>query len=118
MAPTIRSGDRVEVRPLGPAPVRRGDVVLCRAEGGRLLAHRVIGVDRGGDGLILRTQGDALTGADAPIDGSQVLGRVVAVERRGRRHRLDHAPLRLAGLAWICLAPLRRWLGRGVGRRP
>jgi hypothetical protein len=116
MWPAIRDGDCAEVRAAGAVSIRRGDVVLVRTGSGRLLVHRVRWIGRAGDEVILRTQGDALPGADPPVRAAQVLGRVVAVERGNKRLRLDRAPLRLAGLAWIRLATLRRRLGRGLKR--
>jgi signal peptidase I len=116
MWPTIRDGDCAEVRAVSEASIRHGDVVLVRMESGRLLVHRVRWTGCEGDEVVLRTQGDALAHADPPVRAAQVLGRVVAVERGGRRLRLDRTPLRLTGLAWIRLATPRRRLGRGLRR--
>lgn len=79
MHPAIRDGDALWVSP--SAPVRRGDVALCRAAAGRVLAHRVVCVTEAG----IQTQGDALACPDPPVPWEQVLGRVTAVERAGRR---------------------------------
>jgi signal peptidase I len=116
MWPIIRNGDWAEVQAISAASIRRGDVVLVRTGSGRLLVHRVRWIGRAGDEVALRTQGDALAHPDPLIHAAQVLGRVVAVERGGRRLRLDRAPLRLAGLAWIRLSTLRRRLGQGLRR--
>jgi hypothetical protein len=116
MWPFIRDGDWALVQAVGAASIRRGDVVLVHTGSGRLLVHRAVWVGREGSELILRTQGDSLAHADPLIHATQVLGRVVAVERGGRRLRLDRTPLRLAGLAWIRLSTLRRRLGQGLKR--
>lgn len=89
MHPTIRNGDAITVVPLGQSPVRVGEVLLYR-RGLGAIAHRVIRVQspRGRSvGLVLR--GDAALSSDRPIQLAQVLGRVMAIERDGRRVRLD-----------------------------
>jgi len=90
MYPTIRDGDAITVVPLGPSPVRVGDVVLYR-KGPAAIAHRVIGVRPAG--FVMR--GDAARTCDGPIEPAQVLGRVSAIERNGRTVHLDRM-----GPAW------------------
>ncbi len=84
MYPTIRDGDAITVVPLGPSPVRVGDVVLYR-KGPAAIAHRVIRVRPAG--FVMR--GDAAHTCDGPIEPAQVLGRVSAIERNGRTVHLD-----------------------------
>jgi signal peptidase I len=89
MHPTIRNGDAITVVPLGQSPVRVGDVVLYR-RGPAAIAHRVIRLQSAygrSVGLVLR--GDAAHSCDRPIHVAQVLGRVLSVERDGRRMHLD-----------------------------
>jgi hypothetical protein len=85
MFPAIRDGELITVAPLGGAPVGTGDIVLFRHRRG-VTAHRVIGLrlSRGRvAGIIAR--GDAAHSPDEPIAPDHLLGRVVAVERRGRQ---------------------------------
>jgi signal peptidase I len=110
MRPFIRDGDLVEVRPIGATSVRRGDVVLFRAEGGRALAHRVVRVVGDDRREALVTKGDSITWCDGPISREQVLGRVVAVERDGRRIGLGGGLQRIVGLLWMGLWPVVRRL--------
>ena len=114
MFPLICHGDVIEVQPVHPSAIQRGDVVLCYQANGRVLAHRVIRVNREQEPATVVTQGDALTRADGCIPVAQVLGRVVAVERRGKRFRLDTAWQRRWSRFWLTLAPLRRWGYRAV----
>ena len=79
MLPAIRPGDILEVRSRRAVDVHSGSVVLFQS-GGRLFAHRVVQCD----GAFLVTRGDALDHRDAAIGEAQLLGEVVAVERRGR----------------------------------
>jgi hypothetical protein len=78
MWPFVRDGDRLTVAPLAGAP-RLGDVVLVGGEGFGVV-HRVVRV---AGGRVL-TKGDALPRSDGWAPLGRVLGRVVAVERRGR----------------------------------
>jgi hypothetical protein len=79
MHPTIRYGETIIVEPLGDSAVRAGDVLLYR-HARFAIAHRLVRVTS--TELVLR--GDAADSCDAPISSDQLLGRVVAVERRGR----------------------------------
>jgi signal peptidase I len=87
MAPLIRSNDALIVEPVAPAEVSAGDIVLYRSGAG-LTAHRVVGTpppaNKEGGGCFL-LKGDAGSRPDPPVATSAVLGRVVAVERGGRR---------------------------------
>lgn len=86
MHPTIRDGEPVTVAPISAAQVKRGDIILYRTERG-LKAHRVVLINRG----IVETettiilQGDACSTLDEPVRAGQVLGKVVSVERDGRK---------------------------------
>jgi len=111
MQPFIRDGDILEVQPPGVATLRCGDVVLCRPGGGRLVAHRVVRLIRDNRGTTaVVTRGDALACSDLPVSWEQVLGRVVAVERNGKRIKLNTHMQRLAGILWMRLFPCGQWL--------
>jgi hypothetical protein len=93
MYPTIRANERVLVTPVSPAGLSLGDIVLTRS-GEKITAHRLVRLDEGTAGAgraqaacgwplyILR--GDACSRCDPPVPAHQILGKVVAVERRGR----------------------------------
>lgn len=78
MLPTIWPGDTLVIRT--PDEVRTGDIVLFERDG-RLFVHRVIA---GGDAEI-RTRGDAMPHADAPVPHDQLLGRVACILRESRQ---------------------------------
>jgi len=84
MLPFLRDGDVLEIRPAAPAEIHVGDVICYEPSPGTLCLHRVVACD--GRGFV--TRGDALTHVEVVPAGS-VLGRVRAVERRGRAWRLD-----------------------------
>lgn len=112
MRPWIRDGDLVSVDPCPPRCIRRGDVILGCNDAGRVLVHRVIRLDQAGGHLVCVTRGDALIGADAPLREEQVWGRVVAVERDGKRINLDRGVIRIVGRLWGSLTPFRCRLAR------
>lgn len=81
MLPAVWPGDTLLVESAGPGTTREGDIVLFGVER-RLFVHRV--VKDLGDSRFL-TRGDAMCAPDPIIDGNQLLGRVSAIQRNGRR---------------------------------
>jgi len=84
MLPSLFPGDVLTFRQCSPSEIVVGDIVLFLREG-RCFIHRV--AERkavGGDSRIL-TRGDALPACDAPVGETEVLGRLMAVERKGWR---------------------------------
>ena len=110
MYPFIRDGDVIEVQPIDASAVRCGDVVLCQWPNGRVVAHRVIQVCQKKGEEMLLIQGDAVTCPDGFISGEQVLGRVVAIERRGKRIERGGVLQQLMGMLWVELSPFSRRL--------
>ncbi len=133
MQPTILEGEAITVEPVAPAAVTRGDILLYRWERG-VIAHRVIRIERTNDGAVTQPsvlsppssvlgaqssvlspqssftlRGDASLSCDTPVQPEQVIGKVVAVERGGRR--IDLASRR-AKLRRTC----RVWASRLVHR--
>lgn len=79
MFPCMQPGDILEIRrPAGP--IQTGDVVLFESHG-RLVVHRVLAHN----GDLCVTRGDRLRHPDDPVPAAAILGRVAAIERRGRR---------------------------------
>lgn len=83
MEPTIRDGDLLTVEPADPGAVRRGEILLYRAAQG-VIAHRLVRCEPAGGQPRLVLRGDAAGTCDPPVGDGEVLGRVVAVQRRGR----------------------------------
>lgn len=110
MYPFIRHGDVIEVEPVEASAVRVGDVVLCRDEGGRFVAHRVVKMGSEGPPGTLVTKGDWTPRADPLVYPQQVLGRVVAIERGGKRTTLNTHWQRLIRVLWARISPYSRWL--------
>ena len=118
MTPLLREGDAVLVS-YGRDRVQRGSVVLFRHRN-RLVAHRVLRIIEGDGGSILETKGDSLRTLDAPVPEESIVGRVVAIERKGRQIQLDSPRWRVAGwliaVATLCAAVPVHW-GRALLQR-
>jgi signal peptidase len=80
MLPAIRPGDVLTIHRFAHGGASAGDVVLFRREG-RFFVHRIL--RREGAGFIAR--GDAARSCDPWVADSDLLGRVVSVERGGRQ---------------------------------
>lgn len=105
MWPLIRSGDWLDVQPVPGESLRRGDILLCSPEPGKLVAHRLVKIQAGTAGKIYHTRGDAARRPGETLSARDVLGLVVAIRRQGRVIRAD-------SLAW----KLGRLLVYGVPR--
>jgi signal peptidase I len=101
MLPTIRPGDVLEVHRESMAAVSIGDIVVFEREA-RLVTHRVVEKVLGPERTLLITRGDALRAADPPVTPEELLGRVTAILRGGRR--LDPRRTRWARVASWFLA--------------
>jgi hypothetical protein len=115
MYPAIRDGEMVEVMPADVAEVRRGEVLLCRLGAGTV-AHRVVRIrrtDAAVTAIVLR--GDAAFAADAPIGPADVIGKVVAVTRGGKVHRLDGFGGRWLGSVTARAWRAKRWIAVTLG---
>lgn len=118
MYPTIKDGEEIVVKPVALSAVRVGDVVLYGSQR-RVIAHRVVRIARTEQRTltpVLILRGDASDFPDAPIEVSRVLGKVVAVERDGRRVQLDARPAILVRGVRLCTARLRWTISRRLPR--
>ena len=127
MRPFIRDGDVVLVEPAVPSGLKRGEIVLCRRPWGSHTVHRLVRLQSSAEGLSLITKGDNAAFCDLPIPVTEMMGRVVEIERNGRCLRLDRGtgrmfnnlvyrlspwkPWRFSWLRWLARHPWR-WVGR------
>jgi hypothetical protein len=117
MQPAIGDGDAVILAPVNPVAAQPGDILLYR-KNRRGIAHRVVHVQHADEAVVaFLLRGDAEPACDAPVTPDEVLGKVVAVERRddrlapnGWRVRLPHFVRRAASrLAPRKCAALRKY---------
>lgn len=107
MAPLIREGDILAVRPAQASAVRPGDVIAFLDESSsRLVGHRVVRCEAGG----FVAQGDRCAESDVLVRPDRILGRVVGVTRGGRRVRAGLGPERRV-IVWLTRrGRLFRWV--------
>lgn len=83
MFPTLRAGDVATIVPVTGGQPNMGDVVVCD-RGDRWVAHRLIRMEQTEGGLRYITQGDSCMRPDEPFGNVTLLGRIIAVNRKGR----------------------------------
>jgi hypothetical protein len=84
MLSSIWPGDILEVRRQNAAEICPGEVVLFEHDG-RLLVHRVVEKVGSSECTLLVARGDGLRSPDSPVSPEELLGRVTAIVRGGRR---------------------------------
>jgi len=105
MTPTYPVDSALVVKPVDPADVHTGDVIVFVAEDDRpMVAHRVVAVDTTAGRTAFITKGDANEEPDqTPVLATDVRGRVVAgVPYLGVFVRAVHHPL---GFAVLLVVP-------------
>jgi hypothetical protein len=112
MTPTIEDSEVLIVAPAAAHEIDVADVVFCQTRS-RSMAHRVLSINGGAAGEPQLTLcGDASLEIDRPVTAEQVRGRVIAVERAGRRVDLEVTAGFLGRLAVVTAFELRRSLRR------
>lgn len=96
MWPQVRSGERVVLEVPHLREPQRGEVVLVRQPEGFLL-HRIISLWHQEGERFYLTRGDNSPGADNPVALTEVIGRMVALERGGRLINVDRGLRRILG---------------------
>jgi hypothetical protein len=109
MLPTIWPGDVLVVENAASQNPGRGDIMLFRC-GDRLVAHRVVKSDASGSVVV---QGDAVSQPDAALGHSDLMGKVISIQRRTRQMQPRHE---LPGFSRVVAGVLRRseWMARAL----
>ncbi|MDO9530040.1 MAG: signal peptidase I [Syntrophales bacterium] len=110
MRPFIQDGDIITVSPFQNSPVKVGDVVLYKTADDRAIVHRVIRKTITGSGTEFFIKGDAAFGQPETVDLKNILGRIAAIERNGRKRKLNTKLYRIIGLFIAGLSPLNHWI--------
>jgi signal peptidase len=112
MHPTIRDGEAVTVEPVNALHVRRGDVLLYETTRG-VIAHRAVHIRVGKNAArAFVVRGDAADSSDERVEDSQILGRVISVERGERTIALAGRAARLRHKARLCASRFKGRLRR------
>ncbi|NMC13055.1 MAG: hypothetical protein GYA34_09240 [Chloroflexi bacterium] len=85
MFPCLKSGDNVYAIPEPINNLMIGDVVAVMREHD-IITHRLIKID----GNHIYCKGDNSHIPDPPVKADQIIGKIVAVEREGKRIAYDH----------------------------
>ena len=96
MYPLIQTGDMLLIEPKKAAELHIGDVILYRRPWHTYVVHRLI-AKRSPATLI--TKGDNRIYNDSPVPAEEILGKVIQIEKNGRRITLTGKSSHL--LAWI-----------------
>ena len=112
MHPAVRDGDILRVHPIEHTVVHLGDIVLYCTPHNGIVVHRAVGISTHGEETILLVKGDASGTPDPRVPQSQVLGRVVSIERRGRTIVPRSWTSRYVAPLQARLFRLRRWAYR------
>jgi hypothetical protein len=100
MLPALWSGDRVSVVPAAFADIRPGDVAVF-VRNRHFVVHRVVRRFMAADGPVIITRGDAQRRDDPPVNASELLGVVAAVNRLGTLRPFRRRRTTLArGVGW------------------
>ncbi len=111
MLPFVRGGARLTVEGVDPRVLRVGDIIVYRV-GNRLLAHRIVRVERSGPHPSVHARGDFFSGRPEEVLPEQILGLVVQVTSGTRTMDLRSNLWRTLGLVWIAATPVSQALVR------
>ena len=111
MRPFIRDGDFIVVSPIKNSSIKTGDVVFYLTTENKVIVHRVIKkYKKDKDNRItMLIKGDATFSSPEKVEMQNVLGKVVAVERKGRKKRLDTKLYQIKGLLFAGVSPFSQW---------
>jgi signal peptidase len=111
MRPFIRDGDFIVVSPIENSSIRTGDVVFHLTTENKVIVHRVIKkYKKDKDNRItMFIKGDATFSSPENVEMQNVIGKVVAVERNGRKKRLDTKFYQIKGLLLAGISPFSQW---------
>ena len=102
MSPFIRDGDIIQVKPAEASSITPGDIVLYSNPDGFAVVHRVVVKKTEGERTVLLTKSELPSGQSYEcVRPEELLGKVVKVESKGRRRRLDKGWLKILGLCSV-----------------
>ncbi len=104
MLPSILPGARLELAPVAPGALRVGDVICFLGEDGGGVAHRLVAMRNGADGVHLVVRGDAQTVCEE-VPAQAVIARVEVVHNPRFSYSAD-GPV---GAAFAALALRAGW---------
>jgi signal peptidase I len=118
MLPTLRPGDFLTVQSVSPEQIEPGEIMLYMREG-RFFIHRVKGKRVAGGEAFFIARGDCMPEDDPPVRSSEVLGKIVEVQRAGSSFFPAHklSPFRKTVAYMLCHWNLFRQVGLRIWTR-
>ena len=109
MRPFIQDEDFITVAPARNSKMKIGDIVYYFTPEKKPRVHRVVKVCKKRGQVTYLIKGDAVFSSAERVEAGSVLGKVTAVERKGRTKRLDTASSRIKSLLLAAMSPFNRW---------
>lgn len=88
MFPFLRKGDLLTVEPVSMDKIKRGDMVVFESEE-KWIAHRVIKIRNGADGLEFLLRGDTCIAFDPVVNKENYIGSVRVFTRKNSKKKLS-----------------------------
>lgn len=113
MHPFIKDGDVIEVKPVTISKIRLGDAIFYPTSWGMLRVHRAIKKHKKNGRVILMTKGDVGLNFDPPLQGDNIMGKVIAIEKSNVTINLNCKSWRIANymIATYSLLPISIYKG-------
>jgi signal peptidase I len=109
MYPFIRDGEVIIVKPAMISEVRIGDIIFYCTSQAKMVVHRVIKTCKENGEMVLMTKGDFTPCFDQLVHSNNLLGKVVAIERKGKIIRLDKGRAMLTSVFLAKISPFTLW---------
>ena len=96
MHPFIKDKDIIKIKPVDPEKLKAGDVIFYKPKDRGLIAHRLIKKrTEEKDDLLFVTKGDFCPASDPAISSTDILGKVISIERNGKEISMENSMARL-----------------------
>lgn len=109
MYPFLREGDHVLITH-DWSKMCLGDIIVFRRNEA-LFAHRVVKILKAEKEFACITKGDNTTLCDLPVEGREIMGRVIAISRGSRQIACEGIIWRMAGRFIVFYTGIYLWLG-------
>ncbi len=107
MYPFVKAGDHILITH-DWSKISLGEIVVVRRNEA-LFAHRVVKILKTGTEFACITKGDNTTQCDLPVDGQEIMGRVLAINRGNRQIACEGIIWRLAGRFVVFYTSIGMW---------
>jgi len=81
MTPFLNGGEIVSIKKVRPEILHTGDLIFFKNSSGQPILHRIMGRQKKNNIILFQTKGDAFTAFDEPVPSTNILGRVIKIEK-------------------------------------